>query len=226
MPDGIVSLDLSLTNGSTAPLELPEHPTISRITAASSAAVGPLSSPEMFHFIADSVVKTMPLTQEQEELLRGGLADAFRPGGSVEQCMPTLIDELGVPVGDVDQLDGHKLMDTESLNRYRMLDGTFGENMGAANAVSRLQQDCDADDPSMRGDLDCDTIPNLIMYDNAPQAGIQTTGGSLEVLFTNYSTPTLGFGGLVRLPPTTVFAEAFPPRDAFIEYEPYHGSSF
>ena len=48
----------------------------------------------------------------------------------------------------------------------------------------------------------------------------------MEVLFANFSTPTLGFGGLVRMPPTTIFAEAFPPDDEFVQYEPLQGSTF
>eukprot|EP00966_Prymnesium_polylepis_P308277 7123916-Prymnesium_polylepis.1 len=171
----------------------------------------------MTRFIADTFATTAPLTRAMSDLLRTGVNSIFAEGGSAEYCLPELLDELGVPVGDVH--------DSSSFNRYRLLDGTFGENMGAANAVSRMQQDCEGDDVSLRGSTDCQETPGLIAVDHSAQM-VALGQGSLEVLFTNASNPFLGFGGLIRMPSAIVFAERFPPASEWVDYEPVQGSKF
>eukprot|EP00966_Prymnesium_polylepis_P170625 3944333-Prymnesium_polylepis.1 len=190
-------------------------PHISTVTAASSAALGPIGSPSMLEFVTDSLTRTMPLPNSQAELLRSGVAAAFGSEGLVEECLPELLEELAVP-----------LHDAASPSGFRLLDGTFGENMGAANAISRLQQDCES---GGGGSFDCSAVPSLIAVDHSPGGAIESnpeTGGSLPILFTGHPTPTSGFGGFVRQPSPIVFAEHFPAKGEWMRYEGVQRSTF
>ena len=82
-----VSFNLSV-NGQLHRLQLPEKPRISTITGASSAALGPVGSPSMLSFVADTLARTTPLATSQEELLRASITTSFAEGGLVEQCLP------------------------------------------------------------------------------------------------------------------------------------------
>eukprot|EP00966_Prymnesium_polylepis_P266334 6152479-Prymnesium_polylepis.2 len=221
IPDGISALNLSVEGG-VYPLKLPEMATISQVTGASSAAIGPTCSPTMFEFIADALAKTIPMLPQQKDLLLNAIADSFREGGSIEQCLPELLEELAVPVGDVH--------DPASKSRFRLLDGTFGENMGAANAISRMQQDCESYDTNLRGSLDCNRVPSLIAVDHSAgyvvQGDAHLLGGSLPPLFSSYPDPHAGFGGLIRQPSPVIFAEGYPPIDEWVQYESLQGSTF
>ena len=113
------------------------------------------------------------------------------------------------------------LDDATDVVGYRLLDGTFGENMGAAIAVSRLQKDCE---PGSGATLDCDTIPGLIGVDHAEGSVIENfgtlDGGSLPMLFSDYPDPTAGFGGFINQRSPVVFAESFPKASEWIMCAP------
>ena len=87
VPPEVRAFNLSV-NGQLHTLRLPEKPRISTITGASSAALGPVASPSMLQFVADTLAKTTPLSEAQEELLRTTISSSFAEGGLVEDCLP------------------------------------------------------------------------------------------------------------------------------------------
>ena len=72
---------------------------------------------------------------------------------------PQLLEELAVPLDGATDVVG-----------YRLLDGTFGENMGAAISVSRLQHDCE---PGSDASLDCSATAKLIAVDHSEGSVIE-----------------------------------------------------
>lgn len=55
------------------------------------------ASPGVPQKLTEFAVDSIPLPRENKDLLRAAIEQSFAPGGAVDQCMPTLLNELGVP---------------------------------------------------------------------------------------------------------------------------------
>jgi hypothetical protein len=171
---------MSIGETGNQPLSLPENPTIGSITAASSAAVGFLSSP-MLTYQALSNYDAWPqkkvngtfLTQLQIKIENyiASFADTFAHdiGKDVDTCLPEGLESTGV--GTI--RDKSKVT---SWPHFRLIDGAFTENTGAAFAIGKMQSDCES------GLLDCRQGMKLVVISHNVPTDNQS---SMRLLFTH-----------------------------------------
>ena len=146
---------------------------------------------------------------------RAALATAFAPGGLMDQCLPSFLEELAVAVP------------LEGGGSYRLADGGFTENNGVAFTLAQMQRACA---PPADAAVDCEAMPTMVIVDHSPAKKLKMSPPKdLDILFASYPDPSQGVDFPAwRAVPATVFDGELPlpTSDDWIVYEKESASVF
>ena len=175
------------------PLHLPPDPPIAVLAAGSSAAGGVSSSRTMTQVtISHRIMQLLGPAGSQ-------VVDILISSGLLDTCLQGFLDETGVP------------FETDNTN-YRLIDGAYAENSGAATALARMQQDCYSSPTS----LDCSGALSLIVLNHEWDSDDEWTA---KALFSGFPDPyRFRLAHEIASPAPTVFRENYPLDSEFTVY--------
>lgn len=184
--NGLVFGTMSVGQSGGQSLSLPSDPTIGTISAASSAALGFLSSP-MMSYQALSTYDAFPIQKVKGDMIdrvaikaENGVAEVADVlihdiGEDLDKCLPEGLESTGVGTSR----DGGNV--TRWPN-FRFIDGAYTENTGAAFALGEMQAECKQSPPA----LDCSQgLKLIILSHNVPK----DKQGSMRLLFKETGCP-------------------------------------